>query len=84
MCKAIEDMITEREEKGEKRGEERGRKEGEEKGRIEGRKDGEEMAAREFVSYLREQSFPEDKLQDFLGRRMKFSPEQIANLCAMH
>ena len=76
MCKAIEDMIKEREEKG--------RKEGRKEGRREGEKSGCEMTAREFVCYLREQSFPEDKLQDFLGRRMNFSPEQIADLCSMH
>ena len=68
MCKAIEDM----------------RKESEEKGRIEGERRGCEMTAREFVSYLREQSFPEEKLQDFLGQRMKYSSEQIADLCAVH
>ena len=76
MWKAIEDMRKESEEKGRKDGEKRGEKRGEERGC--------EKSAREFVSYLREQSFPEDKIQDFLGHRMNFSPDQIAELCAMH
>ena len=94
MCKAIEDMKKQSEEKGRMEGEAKGRIEGEAKGRIEGEakgrmegeatgeKRGSEMTAREFVSYLREQSFPEDKIQDFLVQRMKYSPEQIADLCA--
>ena len=74
MCKAIEDM--------KKQSEEKGRIDGEAKGRIEGERIGCEMTARELVSYLREQTFPEDKIQVFLGQRMKYSPEQIADLCA--
>ena len=39
--------------------------------------------ARDFVRYLREQSFPENKIQDFLAQK-NFTPDQIADLCAVH
>ena len=68
MCKAFRDM--------EKRGEMRGEMRGKQEERTEN--------AIKFVRFMREKALPEDLLQDFHAKQMQYSPEQIAELCAVH
>ena len=90
MCKAIEDMKKESEMQGEKRGMEEGMAKGMEEGMAKGmeegmakgEKKGGERMARNLVCFMRERALPDGMLQEFLVQQ-NFSPEQIAELCAM-
>ena len=54
-----------------------------EEGEKRGKKAERTAMARDFVQFMRENSFPEDKLHAFLAKK-KFSPKQIAELCAVN
>ena len=64
--------------KAEKAGMEKGMKQG----MKQGEKKGCERMARNFVRFMRKKALPDGMLQEFLVQQ-NFSPEQIAELCAM-
>ncbi|MBQ6472440.1 MAG: hypothetical protein IJJ33_10685 [Victivallales bacterium] len=48
------------------------------------REEGRDETVKKIVLYLREKSLTEDTLREFLAEQMKYSPEQIAEICAVH